>query len=205
MCKAKGCTNKVIANGVCRKHYEQIRKYGEILERTSRDPNEIVTEEDISKVYLYDKDCKKCAECIIDTSDIDLVKDIKWHTHKNRDGDLYCVSNKTGPIHRLIMNAPDNMVVDHINHNTLDNRKENLRVCTNQQNVTSCKTHKSNISGCKGVYWSKDKNKWTVQVTINNKTKYIGRYDDYETAVAARLDAESQYYGEFAYNDIKYN
>jgi hypothetical protein len=205
ICKVEGCTNKVLANGLCRRHYDQVRTHGEVLERTRFDLNEIVIEEDIAKVYLYDKDCKKCAECIIDATDVDLVKDTKWYATKNRDTDLYCTNNKVGPIHRFIMNAPKDMVVDHINHDTLDNRKENLRVCTNQQNIMNCKTPKNNVSKCKGVYWAKDKNKWTVQVTINNKTKYIGRYDDYETAVSARLDAERQYYGEFAYNDIKDN
>ena len=90
------------------------------------------------------------------------------------------------------------MVVDHINHNGLDNRKCNLRICTNQENICNCEIPKNNKSGCKGVYWAKDKHKWTVQVTVNNKTIYIGRYDNLEEAIMARKEASKKYYGEFA-------
>ena len=96
------------------------------------------------------------------------------------------------------MNAPKGMVVDHINHNGLDNRKSNLRICTNQENICNCEIPKNNKSGCKGVYWAKDKNKWTVQVTINNKTIYIGRYTNLEEAIEARKEASKKYYNEFA-------
>lgn len=96
------------------------------------------------------------------------------------------------------MDNPENMVIDHINHNGLDNRKCNLRICTNQENICNCEIPKNNKSGCKGVYWAKDKQKWTVQVTINNKTKYIGRYTNLEDAIKARQEASKKYYGDFA-------
>lgn len=112
-------------------------------------------------------------------------------------------NNKTWRrLHRLIMNVTDpNIFVDHINHNGLDNRKSNLRICTNQENIRNCITPKNNKSGYKGIYWAKDKNKWTVQITLNNKTKYIGRYEKLEDAIAARKEATKKYYGEFANED----
>ena len=76
--------------------------------------------------------------------------------------------------------------------------KSNLRICTNQENICNCEIPKNNKSGCKGVYWAKDKNKWTVQVTINNKTIYIGRYTNLEEAIEARKEASKKYYNEFA-------
>lgn len=96
------------------------------------------------------------------------------------------------------MDDPEGMVIDHINHNGLDNRKCNLRICTNQENICNCEIPKNNKSGCKGVYWAKDKQKWTVQVTINHKTKYIGRYENLEDAIKARQEASKKYYGDFA-------
>lgn len=96
------------------------------------------------------------------------------------------------------MDDPEGMVIDYINHNGLDNRKCNLRICTNQENICNCEIPKNNKSGCKGVYWAKDKQKWTVQVTINNKTKYIGRYENLEDAIKARQEASKKYYGDFA-------
>ena len=112
-------------------------------------------------------------------------------------------NNKTWRrLHRLIMNVTDpNIFVDHINHNGLDNRKSNLRICTNQENIRNCKVPKNNKSGYKGIYWAKDKNKQTVQITLNNKTKYIGRYEKLEDAIAARKEATKKYYGEFANED----
>ena len=68
----------------------------------------------------------------------------------------------------------------------------------NQENICNCEIPKNNKSGCKGVYWAKDKQKWTVQVTINNKTKYIGRYENLEDAIKARQEASKKYYGDFA-------
>ena len=87
----------------------------------------------------------------------------------------------------------------------MDNRKSNLRICSNQQNICNCELAKNNTSGVKGVYWAKDKQKWTVQVTINNKTKYIGRYSTLEEAIKAREEAAKKYYGEYAYEDYSKN
>lgn len=186
MCIVEGCNNKAIAKGYCSKHYTQLRRYGKIFQYSYRDKTNHI---------------EICGKCLIDLEDVELVKNIKWHKSDLQRSTYYCTSsNKTWKrIHRLILNVTDpNVVVDHINHNGLDNRKCNLRVCTNQQNICNCKVPKNNKSGIKGVYWAKDKNKWTVQVSINNKTKYIGRYSDFNEAVQARIKAEKEYYGEFA-------
>ena len=62
-------------------------------------------------------------------------------------------------------------------------------------------TPKNNKSGYKGVYWSKERKKWCAQITINNKTKGLGRYDTIEEAIEARKKAAKEYYGEFANED----
>ena len=202
MCLVEGCTNKVFAKGYCSKHYSQLRNHGKIFLYSYRDKtNHIEIYDDYAEIYLIDKNNEVCGKCLIDVEDIDLVKNIKWHRTNLQRSTYYCHSNDKNwkCIHRLIMNVTDpDVIIDHINHDGLDNRKCNLRICTNQQNICNCKIPKNNKSGVKGVYWSKDKNKWTVQVTINNKTKYIGRYDDFDEAVKARLEAEKKYYGEFA-------
>lgn len=82
----------------------------------------------------------------------------------------------------------DPEVIDHINHNGLDNRKCNLRICTNQENICNCEIPKNNKSGCKGVYWAKDKQKWTVTIKLNIQ----------EDAIKARQEASKKYYGDFA-------
>ena len=200
MCAIEGCIcDKIFAKGLCSRHYTQLKKFGKITDRINFNLNNITIKENIAIIDLYDKHDSKIAECIIDAEDIDKVKKLGWHLAKSGRYTQYCGNYKIGLIHRYLLDVMDpSVVVDHINQNGLDNRKSNLRICSNQNNICNCKIPKNNKSGCKGVYWSKDKNKWTVQVTINNKTKYIGRFDSYEDAVKARQEASKQYYGEFA-------
>ena len=205
ICKVEGCTNKVVAKGLCSKHYTQLKRYGKIFKYSYKDKtNHIKILEDHAEIYLIDRNNEVCGKELIDLDDVDKVKNIKWHKSDLQRNTYYCISNnKTWKrLHRLIMNVTDpNIFVDHINHNGLDNRKSNLRICTNQENIRNCITPKNNKSGYKGIYWAKDKNKWTVQITLNNKTKYIGRYEKLEDAIAARKEAAKKYYGEFANED----
>lgn len=117
----------------------------------------------------------------------------KWHLHcRNKDQRLDVCTNTFGnhkdrkylTLSRYLTNCPTNKVVDHINHNTLDNRKNNLRICTNYENNIN-KTN--NTSGCVGVSWDKNRNKWHVTF----KRKNIGRFSSFEDAVKARKLAES--------------
>lgn len=207
MCKCivENCEKEAIAKGYCSKHYTQLKRHGKIFKYSYRDKtNHIKIVDDHAEIFLIGKDNEICAKALIDIEDIDKVKNIKWHRSDFQRNTYYCMSNDSTykRLHRLVLEITDpNVFIDHINHNGLDNRKENLRICTNQENIQNCLTPKNNKSGCKGVYWSKDRNKWTVQVTINNKTKYIGRYDSYEDAIEARKEAAKIYYGEFTNED----
>ena len=80
--------------------------------------------------------------------------------------------------HRLVTDCPKGMVVDHINHNTLDNRKENLRVCTNQENCENRKgCNDTNVnSKHRNVYWRKTQKTWHVSLTKNGKKFYGGDF-----------------------------
>ena len=204
-CSVENCHNKIMAKGLCSKHYSQLRRYGKIFKYSSRDKtNHIEILEDYAEIFLIDKNNEICAKALIDLDDVDKVKNIKWHRSDLQRSTYYCLSNdpEWKRIHRLIMGVTDkNIVVDHINHNGLDNRKSNLRICTSGQNTCNCLTSKNNKSGHKGVYWSKERKKWCAQISINNKTKGLGRYDTIEEAIEAREKAAKEYYGEFANED----
>lgn len=204
-CSVENCHNKVMAKGLCSKHYSQLRRYGKIFKYSSRDKtNHIEILEDHAEIFLIDKNNEICAKALIDLDDVDKVKNIKWHRSDLQRSTYYCISNNSEwrRIHRLIMGVTDkDIVVDHINHNGLDNRKSNLRICTSGQNTCNCLTSKNNKSGHKGVYWSKERKKWCAQISINNKTKGLGRYDTIEEAIEARKKAAKEYYGEFANED----
>lgn len=105
---------------------------------------------------------------------------------------------KTIYLHRAIMQCPDDMVVDHINGDTRDNRRVNLRICGNSDNVRNrVILNKNNTSGKRGVSYLKGRDIWEARIKHNRKGIYLGRFATFEEAVSARLAAEKQYFGAF--------
>lgn len=100
---------------------------------------------------------------------------------------------------REILHAPQNFLVDHINGDTLDNRKENLRLATPQQNCFNQKIKINNSSGYKGVSWRKDRQMWVAYIFVNKKSIHLGFFDRIEDAALAYNKAAAENYGEFAY------
>lgn len=94
-------------------------------------------------------------------------------------------------LHRYLLNPPSNMTVDHINRNPLDNRRCNLRICTQFENNQN---QKSNTSGKVGVSYIKTENKWLAFIKVNGKQIRLGRFKNYNDAVNARLQAEKKYF-----------
>lgn len=134
-----------------------------------------------------------------DLEDYDLIKNYRWS--KKERGYIYTKQeNKYIRMHRLVMNCPDDMDIDHINHNTMDNRKSNLRIVTKSQNHMNKTIYKNNTSGVKGISWDSRKNKWLVELQKENTKIKIGRYDDFNEAVEARLEAEYKYHTGYRYN-----
>jgi hypothetical protein len=133
----------------------------------------------------------------IDLEDYDKIKDILWHT--NIDG--YIVSSHGVCLHRIVMNCPKGLYVDHIggDDTTNDNRKSNLRITTNSQNLMNRRLQKNNTSGVTGVSWNKLGNKWEAYIKINKKIIHLGRYAEKEDAINARKKAERKYFGEYSY------
>lgn len=150
---------------------------------------------------------------IIDDDMINRVSYFKWYTIKKsrRVGDAYYVVTSFGKkrrhlsMHRLIMgNICDEFNVDHINGNGLDNRRENLRICTNSQNAMN----RRKLLGCssiyKGVFYQKRLKKWAARYKINGVRTVIGYFDNEEGAALAYNKAVKIHFGEFALlNTIK--
>ena len=91
-------------------------------------------------------------------------------------------------MHRLIMGMAEGGLVDHINRDSLDNRRENLRVADKSVNAVNSKLRKDNSSGHKGVY-IRSNGKYTVQIKRDGVTKTIGTFDSLNKAVEARCEA----------------
>ncbi len=141
-------------------------------------------------------------EILVDFDDIHILKEHKWYISSLG----YVTAHETGKshktrrrlwLHRLIMNAPDNRQVDHINLNKLDNRKCNLRLATDSQNKANRLMQKNNThSMIKGVYPSGKK--FRVRIQKDKKKINLGTYNTLEEAHSVYLIKAKEIWGEFA-------
>jgi hypothetical protein len=106
-------------------------------------------------------------------------------------------------LHRYILqdeyNLNKNILIDHINHNTLDNRRSNLRITISEKNTKNRYGKNKNYkSGYRNVFWNKRENKWCVQLQICGKNTRLGLFDDIDEAGIFAEQMRQKYYGEFA-------
>lgn len=135
-----------------------------------------------------------------DLEDYDKVKDVCWYLTKLK----YIGGHFQGKpvlLHSFILGKNSKMVIDHINHNTADNRKKNLRICSHCQNRMNHKIYKNNTTGYSGVRFCKASNKWTAQISVNYKTINLGTFGSKKEAIDVRKKAEKKYFGKFAYKE----
>lgn len=102
---------------------------------------------------------------------------------------------------REVMGNPKGLVVDHINHDRLDNRRENLRVCTHGQNMMNRSINKTmkGKSQYKGVTWFKPTQKWKGTITCRGKSIHLGYFTDEKHAALMYNQAAEELFGEFAF------
>lgn len=144
---------------------------------------------DYGIMYINDK------KILFDKEDYDSIRTYRWSVNQDR---VISTGRSRILLSRLIMGPEKGMVVDHINGNTFDNRKQNLRICTISDNNKNHKICSTNKSGTTGVYFDKQNNKWSAQIYINGKVKRLGRFADKEDAINIRKEAEKKYFGEYA-------
>ena len=139
----------------------------------------------------------------MDDSDFEWLNQWKWSVMQGKYAHRNAGGGKWVRMHRLIMGEPVGLVVDHINGDTFDNRRINLRVCTQHQNSLNSRVNKNSRSGHKDVFWDRAREKWFVQVMYSGKKHSIGRYSSLPDALAARDTTIEKLHGEFARVGIK--
>lgn len=145
---------------------------------------------------------------LVSSSKLDLLEklDVKWHAVKWPGSKGYYVQasykkDTGGPgtfiLHRVLTGASDYArVVDHINHNTLDNRDENLRVVSRSQNNQNRSGPQpgNRTSKLRGITWNKKNSRWIVQGTYNKKKLYLGSFTDLEKAKEVFDEFKNRFY-----------
>lgn len=146
---------------------------------------------------------------IVDQEDYDELMKYRWHASPKGDT-FYARRNggnedvRTVRMHRQIMGITDrNIHIDHINHNGLDNRRKNLRICSNRENIMNQRPSKHSKSKYIGVHFRKDSNKWVCRIGVKGKRVYGGQFDTEIEAAKARDVLSKKYFGEFAYLNFK--
>lgn len=134
-CDVADCLTKPLAKNLCRKHYQQVRSKGEVYVST-RDKRHAIIEGDTALLPLG-LDAKD-GYAVVDKRFAHLDK-YNWHCINPRKDNRYRyaqarIDGKTVLLHRLVADTPDGLVTDHVNHDTLDNRRANLLVCTPSEN-----------------------------------------------------------------------
>jgi hypothetical protein len=134
----------------------------------------------------------------LDTADLPIVSGYTWHLN----GGYACTSLKlngkqtTISMHRLIMNSPPGLEVDHIDHITWRNKRENLRLGTTAENQFNSKIRVDNSSGYKGVSFNRKLEKWFAQIRVNGQKMGLGVFETKEAAACASYLAIKKYHGE---------
>jgi hypothetical protein len=136
---------------------------------------------------------------MVDDEDFQFLSSFKWCVAIRRNGKAYAQCGTNGKLmHRLIMNPPPGMQVDHINGNSLDNRRSNLRPCTLPENCRNKRKAKNKLGRFKGTCWRSQKRKSQAVIWHNNKQHHLGMFSTEEEA-ARVYDAEAiRLFGPFA-------
>jgi len=139
---------------------------------------------------------------IVDAEDYDHLMQFKWfytcYGYAARNA-----RDKTLLMHRVILSADKGFNIDHINGDALDNRKSNLRFCSQAENSRNRKLRKGGTSKFKGVGWHKATGKWVAYIKVNYKHKHLGLFVDEKEAAMAYDAAALLYFGEFAATNKK--
>lgn len=142
---------------------------------------------------------------LIDEDDLPILQQRKWKVTKigQRFYVVAQVDKRTTYLHRLIMNSPQGLVIDHINQNGLDNRKENLRCVKQRQNIINAGTFKSNSTGYRGVIVYRNGYRAQIMTRVNGRRFNISSYTLSDPIMAAQIwdSVVSKLYGSTAYQN----
>jgi hypothetical protein len=168
--------------------------------KTVKDVLHKVNRYDLSRDYGVGWASNTNEEFYFDLEDYDKIKGYCWSAHTGKNGYTTIRARVPGKSGHTIMSwvIVGDKWYDHINHNPLDNRKENLRKVTQTENNRNRSVAKNNTSGITGISLNKRNKNWRSRILVDGKSIELGSFRNKEDAIVARLQAELKYFGEFA-------
>lgn len=145
---------------------------------------------------------------VVDDADYDVLVQFNWHAQRRLQPIDTFYAYRKGPkvngkqptiiLHRFLLNPPSHMQIDHINGDSLDNRRENLRFATTAQNGMNSRRFIRSVSGFRGVVLHKRLQKWQAGIKVSGRSIHLGIFEDPEEAARVYDNAARTYFGEFA-------
>lgn len=142
---------------------------------------------------------------LVDDEDFEWLNQFKWRILNGPKTSYARTEEKEGKkwftklMHKMIMKTPNNMQTDHIDHNGLNNQKNNLRIVTRSQNRMNSLKYNNSSSKFKGVLWHKRDTIWEAYIRKDKKQIYLGRFSNEEDAAVAYNKKATELFGEYAY------
>lgn len=192
---------------VCSKHMHQILSYGhplDTIQRTNSDLNDYVISENEAIFNVYNQANEKIAEFVIDVEDLEKVKYHKWRLSHGHVVTGLPAKRTQKDLSWVVLEITNeeikkrNIVVDHIDGNAYNNKKNNLRICKQSQNTLNKSFVSSNTSGFIGVSYRKDRERYDPEIRFEYKRCHLGYTKTLEEAVYKRYYAEQLLFGDFA-------
>lgn len=171
----------------------------------SKITNEYIKGKDYSQIVINNSN-KGIHTVLVSNEDFDKCKNYIWNVQMTRykgNETLYVyarINKESVFLHRYIINVSQENVADHINGDTLDNRRENLRECTQAENNQNKSKNTYASSGTKGIVdvsKFKGKKNWMAYISVGGKHKTLGYFYELDEAIKVRKQAEKEYYKEF--------
>lgn len=164
------CGGKVLAKGLCSKHYQRAWRGEDPTAYSVKDPNPIRVGKKFAYVGVLDREGQTVAETVIDLADLEAVRQFKWTVAGQ--GRYICCSKAPGRyLHRFLLKAPANRQVDHINGKVWDNRRSNLRLATVKLNNRNSKKSRKGDNHRRGVWWKEKQGSWSANTSLYFDTK----------------------------------
>lgn len=187
---------------LCTKHINQVRKYGKVMDHNQRivhDPNEIRILDGYCEIDTYDQFGNVTCTFKFSQCDIEIAKSRKWQLSMKDKGVKPYLNNKdTDYFHRVILKdkLQPGLEVDHINGDSSDNRRENLRIIKKHENQQNLKIPRNNTTGFKGVYHRKERNTWKSEFQYMTCLTTSASYPYKEMAIYYRYMIETHFQGD---------